>query len=689
VDKITHLEEYFPTGERTVQPVLLWANGRPCYEEITKTASVGREFFRDITPVPGHTFVYVLAVSSWERYGENRNGDAFPELPYKEDCDPAWIAPGDILTQHYKTFEAFGKNYRHHVNKDPKKSVGDVVKAFWNAPMHRVELLIDLHDEKAPDLAQRIADGEFPPVSMGTKVPYDVCTICGNRAPTRAHYCDHLKFKMRDVINDVKVAALNPRPKFFDISWVFRGADPNAMMLKKVAYDAPYVLTGVDAGEYVDDMAHYKAAAHKMAVIDKVVQGIPMDAKRVGMAEPELTSMCQMRDAVLDAGSRAPVIPDDVLGELSKHPLSKILSTSGASGMMLSTPEFTKIIIKKRAPKTQVLDSDLDKMLLLQRPIMELFEDAPQLLKQIEESGAFDVSPKDVDTKVAQLLEPYMEKRSGIQEYLKRQLVPEDYRDQVARSTPFTLTDPATGIAYGTTRGAAIKAHDEIAKRNLYKVLGGAALLGGAYRILGQGLTRRGAGKLKPLLGLTLAGLGASQWPDMGPHYMTEQGVPVPTMTEITPLKYASGAMSVALPALGTLGAMTAMSHDYMSRVNQGIPVGHPALPASRRYLDKLEQAVSEHPVASAILGTLLLRRVGKSSIGRGISKRVLDPAGRGISKAHEKAKAALKAFGGGSEKISSWLGEEVLGQETDTVLLPEVDLDKVAELLGEVIVES
>ena len=58
------------------------------------------------------------------------------------------------------SFEQFGKAYMHHVNKDPAGSVGDVIKAFWNAQMHRVELLIGVDNEKAPDIAERIANGE-------------------------------------------------------------------------------------------------------------------------------------------------------------------------------------------------------------------------------------------------------------------------------------------------------------------------------------------------------------------------------------------------------------------------------------------------------------------------------------------------------------------------------------------------
>jgi hypothetical protein len=688
--KIVHLEPYFPTGELTVQPVLLWANGQPCYEDITKTASVGRDFFKTITPVPGHSFVYVLAVSAWERYGENRNGDGFPEFPYKEDHSPPGIMPADVLTQHYKSFEKYGKNYRHHQNSDPKKAIGNVVKAFWNPAMHRVELLVDLENDKAPDLAERMGAGEFPPVSMGTKVPYDVCSVCLNRAPTRAQYCNHLKFQMREIVDGKKVAALNPRPRFFDISWVFRGADPNAVMMKKVANELPYeLISGLEAGEYLDEMSSNKLAAHKLAVIDKIVQGLPIDAKTEGIDPNELETLRQMRDIILEAGSRAPVIPDDTLDILSGFPLKNVLSTSAASGMTLSTPEFMKLLTHKTDPTIRPTEEELDKSVLMQRPITELFEDNPQLLKQIENAGTFDVDASDVDMDVATLLKPYMEKRSGISEYLKRQLVPEKYRTEAPYTTPFTVSDPATGIQYGTTRGAAVRAHDEIAKRNLYKVLGGSALLGGAYGLIGRGLTARGLGKLKPLAALTLGGLGLSQWPDMGPHYMTDQGVPVPTMTEIVPTNKYAAAGSLALPLMGTLGAMTAMGHDYMSRLDRGIPVGHPALPTSRRALDKLEGAVHEHPIISTVIGTLLLRRLGGTRVAEGLKKHVAGPLGRGAGEVQRRASDALKAFAGGQQKISSWLGPEIISKPSDTVLLPIVNIDKIAERIGEIIVEG
>ncbi len=683
MQKIIHLEDRFPqTGEPTVQPVMLWSRGKPIIESITKTASVGTEYFKTIQPVPGHSIVYLLAVSSWEIYGENRNGDGFPEHPYKEHEKPPWIAANETLTQHYKSFEKHGYNYRHHVNKDPKKSVGKVMKAFWNAPMHRVELLVDLNDAKAPDLAKRIAAGEFPPVSMGTRVPYDVCSICGNRAPTRAQYCDHLRYQMREVIEGKKVAALNPSPKFFDISWVFKPADETAYMMKKVANEAPYeLLTGVKAGEYLEDMQERKLAAHKMAVIDKVVEGLPVDAKTEGVDPVELDNLKQIRTIVIIAGNNTPDLSKNMIGQLAEHPLKKIFSTLYASGVLLNTPELMSLVAQKSDPSLPVTPSMLNKGVGLQRSVLELYKDCPQMLDTFDKSGMFDVSAEQIDTKIASILEPILEKRSGIGEYLKRRFVPEQYREESPYSTPLSITDPASGNQYMTTRGAAIRSHDEIAKRNMYKVLGGGALLGGAYKLISSGLRRKGLGVLNPVVGGTLAYLGAKHWPSMGQHYMTDQGVPIPTLTELQKVS-AFNPKSLALPLFGTLGIMTLMAHDYNTRKDQGIPLGHPYLPTSRRFLDKAEGAVQDHPLISAALGTALLHRGG----GRLISGIKSLPSTAGNLK--NRAQEAYRGLRSGSTKMSEWLGDD-LPTVNDTVMMPEVDIDKIAMRIGEIIANA
>ena len=681
--KIIHLESHFPTGESTVQPVVLWSRGKPFREAITKYASVGSEYFKTINPIPGHSIVYVIALGSWESWGENKNGDSFPELPYKETEKPPWIAQEDVLTNWYKTFEQFGYNYRHHQNKDPEKAIGKVMKAFWNASMHRVELLIDLDNIKAPDLVQRIEAGEFPPVSMGTRVSYDVCSICGNRSPTRAEYCDHLKFQMRAVLGDGrKVSALNPSPKFFDISWVFKPADQTAYMLKKVAEPSTYELSGAAAGEYLDSMDSRKTAAAKLAVMDKIIQGYPIDAKAENINPSELANLQKMRDAFLTCGDNTPDLPDTTLRSMSQFSLPKILSTLLSSGTMLNTPEVIKIVIYKSSPNTQPDESHLDKSVALQQSVMELFKDMPQLLDQIS-GNVFNLAPENVEPRIEDLLAPYLEKRSGIPEYLQRRFVPSKLNPETMGLTvPLTLTDPVSGVQYQTTREAAIRAHDEIAKRNLYKIMGGALLLGGAYKLIGSGLLRGGAKKFRPLVALPLAGLGMSQLPNMGPHYLTDQGISIPVTTEL-----AQKSAGWEVPVLGTLATMALLSHDYSSRLRKGIPMGHPALPLSRRILDQIEQTTYEHPLVSALAGPILLRAAGRTKPMMAISKHFPAWKQTGI-KFYEDTKKALKGLVGGEVKMSSWLAND-LPVMNGTVTLPDIDIDRVAEKIGKLIIEG
>lgn len=674
-----------------MQPVVLWANGKACYGSITKHASVGSDYFKTITPIPGHSIVYVLAVSAWESYGENKNGDGFPEFPYKETANPPWIAADDVLTQHYKSFEQFGYNYRHHQNKDPNKSVGKVMKAFWNPPMHRVELLIDLDNAKAPDLAERIAAGEFPPVSMGTRVSYDVCSACGNRSPTRAEYCEHLKFQMREVLpNGQKVAALNPKPKFFDLSWVFKPADVMAYMMKKVAEPSAYELSGAAAGEYLDRMDALKLASHKLAVLDKVIQGIPLDAKTDNVDPSELHNLLQIRPSILSESEHTTDFPDELLRELSHYPLGDTLSTISSSGMMLNTPEFTKIVIYKYSPKAVVSDDILDKSVILQRSIMELLGDCPQILDELNPEETLGLNSDKVDAKIAQILYPYFEKRSGIGDYLSRRILPEQYRNETPYTTMFTLTDPVTGVRYGTTRGAAIRAHDELAKRNLYKILGGTAILGGAYKVFGNALARQGLGKAKPLAALALGSLGLSHLPTMGKHYLTEQGIPIPALTEISPLRKAATfrkQSAIAMPLLGTLATMALLGHDYTSRLARGEPVEHPALPLSRRLLDRLERFTYEHPLVTTAAGTLALRHASGTRAGKFMAEKAWPKTREFGSKVYGGARKALHDFSEGM-KMSSWLENE-LPKPFGTVMLPKVDIDKISEKIGEIILEG
>lgn len=225
----------------------------PLFTGISKTASVSdiihqnaasdqiRSYIdKHITPGDKEKYLYVLvnALGAGEYFGSNINADYFP-----------WDAlthPGDDYG--YQTFLNAGV-YQHHVNKDKNKSIGTVVVSSLNPQMKRVELLIKIDREKArlegaASLLERIDNGELPDVSMGCNVPYDVCSICGHKSKTRATYCEHMNpsTEMRGTYGPNKILpdgrkiyVINTIPKFFDISFVFIGADKTAKVMAKIA----------------------------------------------------------------------------------------------------------------------------------------------------------------------------------------------------------------------------------------------------------------------------------------------------------------------------------------------------------------------------------------------------------------------------------------------------------------------
>lgn len=182
--------------------------------ELVKTAS-------EIILPDGHEydpdFVYmkVRAVSAGEYWGCNKNADFFPE---------------EELKKNYKTF--FDAHvFKNHENKEVEKAIGDVLDAVWNDEMKYVELFIRVDKRIAPTIARGFEKGFMTDVSMGCKIDYSICSICGNSAKTQSQYCDHIKYEKHKVRDDgKKVYEININPRFHDISAVLNGADRTAKM---------------------------------------------------------------------------------------------------------------------------------------------------------------------------------------------------------------------------------------------------------------------------------------------------------------------------------------------------------------------------------------------------------------------------------------------------------------------------
>lgn len=184
------------------------------------------KFAKDEVPV------HLIAIGATEDYGPNRNGDGF-----KRAC----------CEQYHDTFVKHARFYRDHLNKNPAKSYGLVKASTYHKPMQRIELVAALNGSKeaaernggllADKELEKLARGDDIGVSMACTISHDVCSGCGNKARTRAEYCDAvengghckaggLKRNMGKCLSDGSILhADNPHPKFFDISHVWRPAD--------------------------------------------------------------------------------------------------------------------------------------------------------------------------------------------------------------------------------------------------------------------------------------------------------------------------------------------------------------------------------------------------------------------------------------------------------------------------------
>jgi len=537
MDKIVELGEHFAnTGEPTAQ-LVAFSNGRGGLSmEKTALASAQSplyDFLQTIQAEPGVYYILVNALGSWEYYDDNRNGDGFPAMPYKvgqpascghPDCsNPAgWIAEPETLLHHYKSFEKHGGIYLHHKNSDPTKSLGDVRNAVWNPYMRRVELLLKGYNDRDARMAQRIGDGDFPAVSMGARVRWDVCTICGHRAPTRADYCVHAATMLRKVLPDGrKCSVLNPSPLFFDISFVFRPADPTGYMLQKVA--ETIVISSAELGE--------RRAEHQERV---------RRAEQERSKFAELTRSPYRREADVIA-REWPSLAGATREVLASVPVATALSSLAYAGVVLGAHEVTDLFATRMGHT--VTAEWLDRVAAIQPVLQTICDMHPMLEEKL--GGAIQLRIDAVNGEPLNKIGEWIEKRGGLGHYLRQQaFAPSDFdlpigpgawhrATEPAKTDVFTMTDPATGQQYQTTRGAAMGAHNEDVKSQL----AGTALMGTLY-----------AGGLRAMLGhraglWALPASAAAGWATtkamkkmFPPHryheYGTDQGIPVSGGTE-------------------------------------------------------------------------------------------------------------------------------------------------------------
>ena len=487
--KLIELDEYTKFSEPTLQIV----RPRDISVPHIKVASEALDYIKHVQPQPGKTIILVLAMTAGEYYGANRNGDAWSERPLLAGGRTR-ITADEVLPKHYKTYETNAKVFRHHINKDPAKSIGEILKAFYNWDMHRVELLLALSNLKAEDTVQQIEEGKFPAVSMGCKIKYDVCDICGNMAPSRAQYCDHARYKLGQYLpNGKQVKVWNPSPRFFDLSCVRRPADRVGFMMKKVA-GVPEVWSSAELGERIQFLQDKMSDARKMSVINKVIRGDAVAAKE---DDGDLNVVKDYADQVAKPAAREmPPLDDSIIQEMVQHRPAEVLSTLASMGIFLTTPEFIKFFLWKAVPGLQIPTDLLQRAVDAQQLVFEVLAQIPDLVEEVQNTDFLNLSPDNVDPSLVARFSPLLEKRSQSDDYMRQRLVDSALSQQTNELDPgqgywdtLEIVDPRTGERYRTTRGAVLDAKKALPKARFHtsmrNLLGSGALLSGAYKLFG------------------------------------------------------------------------------------------------------------------------------------------------------------------------------------------------------------
>ena len=421
--------------------------------EFEKCASSGLlpdvvRYIDSLRPSQSSQYVLVNAMGAGEWYGSNINGDHFPEASLIH-MPPQWTGI-PVIDKTVSRDWAYGfptfynaHPYAHHRNKDKSRAFGEVELATWNPLMKRVELVVRVDYDKCQKYGgegvwDKLRIGQYPDVSMGTKVPYDTCSICldwelyreaqakpGNGpAPgrkilefhknkkardgvgirglsiTRQDYCEHAKTSMSKIMPDGrKVWVYNDYPRFFDISFVYIGADKTAKVMlfvfrngqvhsvkpsAEVAEDLGTRELGEKTASIPDELlkaAFGKLAKPKRAAIEKDV----VPSQFAGKAVPLLTQ-CE------------PDVPRETLNGLGTLPIKDVLSTLTGMGIVLKPQEFQRITLVRLEKKD--LADELDRK--------------NEVFAKSNDSEEVDLDKDSFNPGLAKLLLPLLAGRSGL-----------------------------------------------------------------------------------------------------------------------------------------------------------------------------------------------------------------------------------------------------------------------------------
>lgn len=399
-----------------------------------------QSFIDALTPDPRYTYVLVNAMGNSWYYGPNSNRDWYGLNPHLEldGLLNAWDGIGaDVEADKMKAkdwpygYPSFynAAVYAHHRNTDPAQlGFGDVIYAGYNHTMKRVELVERVFNDEARkkghlSILQRLASGDRVDVSMGAKIPFDLCSVCSDwdavraalrtfdpgkhRHPfvavlaahkvkpirglaiTRADYCKDMVERPGQILPDGrKVFVYNDAPRFFDISFVLIGADRTARVMWFMGPEVEQTAPPVMRTQLLLNAILGKVAGVRVAM-DKEIPG--------GIAE-----------AVHQDDATAPDISSTLIAVVrpqqdKTQAVKQVLAALSALGIVLSPREFQHLVL------SQMPGGDLISQVLDERnAVFSLGGGIDTSLK---------ISAADYDADITHALAPLMGERSSFGPY--------------------------------------------------------------------------------------------------------------------------------------------------------------------------------------------------------------------------------------------------------------------------------
>lgn len=316
----------------------------------------------------------------------------------------------------------------------------------------------DVYNFEVDEDESYVADGI---ATHNCRIKYDVCTICGNRAKTRADYCDHLKYEMNKIYpNGKQAAALNPSPDFFDSSWVIRPADRTGYLLKKVAREErPYEVrtASFDLGQLAETLQNKAAQIRKAAEIEKIIAGEP-EASVSSLTDGDKTILRRYNSEIAKpAMDGVKPLPSKAIKIMIEYTPSEVSGTLDSLNIPASITNVLNYVFKRMGGAGEIPDEVCDSVLKHASLVYDIYSKYPRFLEEMEKTA--NIGAPVINQKLAR----------DVTEWLADEIVGENFGrlEKEPRTKLLNYRDPVTGKRYQTTVGAARQSESDLYKHKL------------------------------------------------------------------------------------------------------------------------------------------------------------------------------------------------------------------------------